>query len=192
MDKSDYYFEKLDSILDKELTDLLKTKRQHHTSWDNHVLTLSTAALGFSFTLLPLSNSVITWLAIAGIISFVISIIFTTFNYIIAEKGIELVLKSHILRRTKHDKVLHRVNKLKKEVEEFKPDDINGINKARELCWNDVERLYSERDPVKELSAIDKNNKIVNFLNGAKTYTFLSGVISVTVFSLYNFNLLGK
>lgn len=192
MDKSDFYFEKLELILDKEQTDLLQTRRDHHSSWDSHILTLSTAAVGFSLTFLPLSGSAIFWLVIIGILSFVLSIIFSTTSYLVADKGLELASQSHLARRLQHDKVRHRVNWLKREVEKLKPDDAKNIEAAREQCWKDVENIYAERNPDKELSDLNKNNSRINFLNRARTYSFLAGVVSVTIFSLCNIHLFGK
>jgi hypothetical protein len=192
MDKSDFYFNKLESILDKEQEALLQIRREHHSSWDSHILTLSTAAVGFSFTFLPLSGSEAFWLAIAGIFSFVLSIIFTTSNYIVADNGIELASKSHLARRIQQDKVLHRVNRLKREIENFKSEDEIHINAAREQCWNDIEKIYAERNSEKEIKDMTKNNNRVRFLNHAKTYAFLIGVIAITAFSLCNIDLLGK
>ncbi len=189
MDKSDFYFEKLESILDKEQTDLLQTRRDHHSSWDSHILTLSTAAVGFSFTFLPLSGSVIFWLAIVGILFFVLSIVFSTTSYLVADKGLELASQYHLARRLQHDKVRHRVTHLKREMEKLKPDDVNNIEAARAQCWEDVESIYAERNPDQELT---RNNRRINFLNRARTYSFLIGVISVTIFSLCNINLFGK
>lgn len=192
MDKSAFYFDKLESILDKEQEFLLQTMREHHSSWDNHILTLSTAAVAFSFTFLPLSSSDVFWLAFVGIFSFVVSIVFTTSNYIVADNGIELASKSHSVRRMQHDKVLHRVNRLKREIEKLRPEDEKNINAARDQCWNDVEKIYAERDSEKEIKDMEKNNNKVRFLNHAKTYSFLTGVIAITVFSLCNISLFGK
>lgn len=192
MDKSAFYFDKLESILDKEQEYLLQTRREHHSSWDNHILTLSTATVGFSFTFLPLSGSDVIWLAFVGIFSFVISIVFTTSNYIVSDNGIELASKSNSARRMQHDKMLHRVNRLKREIEKLKPEDEKNIDAAREQCWNDVEKIYAERDPGKEIKDIEKNNNKVRFLNHAKTYSFLTGVIAITIFSLCNISLIGK
>lgn len=192
MDKSAAYFDKLESIFDKEQEFLLQTRSEHHSSWDNHILTLSIAAVGFSFTFLPLSDSDVFWLAFVGIFSFVGSIVFTTSNYIVSDNGIQLASRSHSARRMQHDKVLHRVNRLKREIEEFSPEDEKNINAARDQCRNDVEKIYAERDPEKEISDIEKNNNKVRFLNHAKTYSFLTGVIAITVFSLCNISLFGK
>lgn len=192
MDKSDYYFNKLESILDKEQEYLLQARHEHHSSWDNHILTLSIAAVGFSFTFLPLSGSESLWLAIAGVFSFVLSILSTTSNYLLTEKGFELASKSHAARRSQHDRVLHRVNRLKREMEKLKPDDEKSIESAREQCWDDVEKIHAERNPEKEIQDLEKNNERIHFLNQAKTYTFLAGVITITIFSVCNISLFGK
>lgn len=183
---------KLESILDKELEDLLQTRREHHSSWDNHILTLSTAAVGFSLTVLPLPSSEIFCLAIVGIFSFVLSIIFTTSNYMVADNGIELATKLHLARRIQHDKVLYRMNRLKREIDELKPEDEKNIDAAREQCLNDVEKIYAERDPEIEIKDMEKNNSRIRFLNHAKTYSFLIGVIAITIFSVCNISLFGK
>mgnify|MGYP001593762756 FL=1 len=192
MDKSDFYFNKLESILDKEQEYLLQARLEHHSSWDNHILTLSTAAVGFSFTFLPLSGSELLWLAIAGIFSFVLSILSTTSNYLLTENGFELASKSLLARRNQHDRVLHRVNRLKREMEKLKPDDEKSIESAREQCWDDVEKIYAERNPEKEIQDLQKNNKRIRFLNQAKTHTFLTGVITITIFSVCNISLFGN
>ena len=192
MDKSALDFDKLESILDKEQEYLLQTRREHHSSWDNHILTLSTAAIAFSFTFLPLSGSDVFWLAFVGIFSFVVSIAFTTSNYILSDNGIDLASKSNSARRIQQGKMRYRVNQCNREVEKLNPEDEKNINAAREQCWNDVEKIYAERDSEKEIKDMEKNNKKIRFLNHAKTYSFLTGVIAITIFSLFNISLIGK
>ncbi len=192
MDKSALDFDKLETILDKEQEYLLQTRREHHSSWDNHILTLSTAAIAFSFTFLPLSGSDVFWLAFVGIFSFVVSIVFTTSNYMLSDNGIELASKSNSARRIEHDKMLYRVNQCNREVEKLDSADEKNINAAREQCWNDVEKIYAERDSKKEIQDMEKNNNKIRFLNHAKTYSFLTGVIAITIFSLFNISLIGK
>lgn len=192
MNKSALYFDKLEVILDKEHEFLLQTRREHHSSWDNHILTLSTAAVGFSFTFLPLSNSSVFWLAIVGIFSFVASVVFTTFNYIMSDNGIELASKSHSARRMQHAKVLRRKNQLEREIEKFRPEDEKNVNAARNKFLMDVDNIYAERDPEKEIRDIEKINNKIRVLNHAKTYSFLGGVIAITSFSLCNISLFSK
>lgn len=192
MDKSDFYFDKLESILDKEQAELLQTRREHHSGWDSHILTLSTAAVGFSFTFLPLSGSTLFWLAIVGILAFVLSIVFSTVGFLVSNSGLELASESHLGRRLQHDRVRHRVNRLKREMEKLGPDDSKNIDAAREQCVNDVEKIYAERNPAKKLEELNRNNKRVSFLNQAHTYSFLVGVITITIFSLCNTNSFAK
>lgn len=192
MDKSDFYFDKLESILDKEQAELLQTRREHHSGWDSHILTLSTAAVGFSFTFLPLSGSTLYWLALVGILAFVLSIVFSTVGFLVSDRGLQLASESNSARRLQHDRVLHSVNRLKREMEKLKPDDSKNIDAVREQCWKDVEKIYAERDPAKELDDLIRNNKKVNFLNRARTYSFLVGVITITIFSLWNIESFAK
>ena len=192
MDKSAPSFDKLESILDKEQEYLIQTRREHHSSWDSHILTLSTAAVAFSFTFLPLSGSDVFWWALVGIFSFVVSIVFTTSNYILTDNGIELASKSNMARRNQLGKMLQRVNRCNRDAEKLNPEDEKNINAAKEQCWNDVAKIYAERDSEKEIKDMEKNNKRIRFLNHAKTYSFLMGVIAVTVFSLCNIPFIGK
>ncbi|MBK9131021.1 MAG: hypothetical protein IPM20_05190 [Gammaproteobacteria bacterium] len=186
MDKSEFYFDKLESILDKEQVELLQTRREHHSGWGSHILTLSTAAVGFSFTFLPLSGFSVFWLALVGILAFVSSIVFSTFGFLVSDKGLESASESHLARRLQHDRVRHRVTRLKREMEELKPDDLKNINAARYQCWRDVEKIYAERNPAKEVEDLNRINMKVNFLNRARTYSFLIGVATITMFSFCN------
>lgn len=93
------------------------------------------------------------WLAFVGIFSFVISIVFTTSNYIVSDNGIELASKSNSARRMQHDKMLHRVNRLKREIEKLKPEDEKNIDAAREQCWNDVEK-FTQNEILEKKSKI--------------------------------------
>ena len=192
MDNSAPLFDKLESILEKEHEYLIQTRRDHHLTWDNHILTLSTAAVAFSFTFLPLSGSYVLWLAFVGIFSFVVSIVFTTFNYVVTDYGIELLSKSHSARQMQHSKVRHRESRLNLELEKLEPGDENSINSAREQFWNDVQNIYAGIDYGKDQKDVEKNNTKIRFLNRAKTYSFLLGVFAITIFSLCNTSLIGK
>ena len=189
MDQSDAYFEKLESILDKEQEYLHETQREHHTNWDRHVLTLATAAVAFSVTFLPLSGSWLLCLAVFGILSFVLSIIFSTIGFLASDRGLELASASYLARRLQQDKVRHRVNRLKRDMQRLNSQDVAAIDAARAQCWTDVEGIYGERDPDKELANLKKNGRLVKFLNHARTYCFLFGIIAITVYALCNIDL---
>jgi len=189
VEENDFYFQKLDEVLDKELLEINTSRRDHHNSWDNHTLTLSTAAIGFSFTFLSATKSSYLCIFYIAVLAFVLSIVTAMVNYIFADKAIEFSLANHIARRAQHNKTRRRIKQLEKELMSLgitAPQSL--LSSARLKCMKDVDAIIAQREPEKELMLIKKHNKKINFLNQAKTYCFLVGIVSISVFSLINLN----
>lgn len=187
MEEHEKGIEFVESILSKEQEELLQSKRQHHTDWDNHILTLSTASLGFTFTFLPISSNNGYWLLIIGVFSFIFSICFATANYIIADLGLNYSLdrlSKKLIFNTKLKQNLFTLNKAKENSE--RQNDESIYIKARTIYDANVSKLFEEIDFDKEIKERDKNNSKIIFLNHAKTYAFISGILFVVVFSLLN------
>ena len=76
---------RLENTISRELDYLHVEIRAHHSSWDNHIITLAMAAIGFSFTVIPFSKVCYTSLLIFSLLLFVLSITFALVNYIFSD-----------------------------------------------------------------------------------------------------------
>lgn len=192
MDENSYYFEKIDKILDREVEHLLAGQREHHSSWDNHILTLSTAAIGFSFTILSPAQAENLCLFQLGIAAFVLAIASAMANYIFSERGFNIVTHGNIQRRTQHNEARRRIQKLLKEVNEIGSNgDPQAIRRAQERCDIDVDAIYRKHDSAAEIQKMEANNRIISMLNYGKTLFFLAGIILISVYTTNNIEAVG-
>lgn len=193
MDEISFYFEKIDKVLDREVETLQATQREHHTSWDSHILTLSTAAIGFSFTFLALPHSNNLCLFQLGIAAFVLAIASAMANYMLSERGFNIANHGNIQRRTVHNEARHRVQRLEKEVNtNGNYDDQEAIQSAQEQCFADIETIYKKHDSAAEMAKIEANNRVVRVLNYMKTLLFLTGIVLISVYALVNIKDIGS
>lgn len=177
----------VESILDKEAEELHQSKRQHHTDWDNHILMLSTASLGFTFSFLPIASQNYVCLLHIGIISFIISICFATANYIIADLNFNYAhkkLTEKLLFNTKLKQALFQLNKADAKYKE--DNDETGYITSREKYESEVDGLFNNIDFDEEIRKKDKYNQIITILNHLKTYAFILGIIGIVIFSFNN------
>lgn len=175
----------LKEILDKEQNEILFNKRSHHTSWDNHILTLSTASLGFCFAFLPLSSGNYVCLINIGLISFVLSIIFTMICFLKTDKALSFALN----RNTQSQIHIKRLKKLDEKYTILIEDKQLSESEKTQLHIEKEQKIKKSIDEMnlRELiKEIDDKNVSINFLNQAKTYSFIIGVVLVTAFVLSN------
>lgn len=193
MDDNTYYFDKIDKVLDREVEHLHVTQREHHTSWDNHILTLSTAAIGFSFTVLTLAQAEGLCLFLSGIAAFVLAIASAMANYMFSERGFNIALDGNAQRRFQHNEARRRVQKLQNEVNKIGSDgDPEEIQTAQEQCYADTEAIYNIYDSAAEVAKTEKNNRIIGVLNYVKTLLFLAGVVLISVYAAVNIEGIGS
>lgn len=189
MKEAETYLNTIDKVLEKEQDELLSSKREHHTSWDNHILTLSMAALGFAFSFLPFKNSECFFIFVIAILFFVFAIITTLTSYIKADKGLNFALESNRARKNQYTRIRNRMMKCQREVDSLSLEtQIDFIVKERDACWKDVENILDEEDFDAILKKIQATNKVIIILNHAKTYFFIFGVLMVVIFSFVNIN----
>ena len=187
MEEHEKGIEFVTSILDKEQEDLSNSKRQHHTDWDNHILTLSTASLGFTFTFLPISNGCHLWLVYFGVLAFILAICFTTANYIVADKGINIAFDALMKKRVFNERLkqeLFKLNKLTRAAEQSSNE--KAFNEAHDNYETNVEKLFADVDFDGEIKERDRINNWINRLNHAKTYSFIVGILFIVAFSIIN------
>ena len=147
----------------------LLARNQHHTDWDNHILTLSTAALGLIFGLLPIEEWGFSILVILSVSLFISSIFTAIINYTFADKTYELTTDMYETRQ----------DLIKAGIESMHVKD-------------DLERFLLVQDAIETHDKLIRTlrskqniyNKLVTILNSCKTVFFLAGVIilSITVF----------
>lgn len=176
-----------ESVLDREQGDLSQARRQHHTDWDNHILTLSTASIGFIFAFLPIASSNYFYLVSIGIFSFILSICFAAANYIFSDIGFNYAFECIIKNRKLNINLKQKNLELDKALSKSKNEnDENIYLVAKETYNKDVNKLINEADFEKEIENREVINKKITFLNHAKTYTFISGILFIVIFSLLN------
>lgn len=189
MSKQEDFFDNIEKILDREESSLLESRKSHHSSWDNHIITLSTAAIGFCFTFLSFKNPCYVWLFYLGVFGFVISIISAMLNYIVADRGANMALHDHTERRNLNNEARHRVRMLQREVNEIGGNgDQNAVRLAQEKCDREIDAMFTAYKDKSESGrvSLDRNNSFVNFLNYSKTISFLAGIILVSFFASMN------
>ena len=174
-------------MLERSQDEILKTKREHHTSWDNHILTLSMAAIGFSFTFLPFKDGEYFWLFVVSLFSFILAIIFTTVNYVIASIGLESAIKDNIGAQVNNKKIIYRIFAYRKAISNLsEKENKQEIDDESSACWNDIESIMDSDKADEVEKKLNNNNAIITFLNNAKTISFIGGVLFVVIFSLFN------
>lgn len=160
-------------------------KSQHHTDWDRHILTISTATLGFIYgILLPNfenSDPTLVWYASA---SFGLAIIITMLNFILADQTFEASSKMIRHRDTLITALTECLNE--KEMIELMMSsphkeqiDIEKVNIKKEELYiraDDARGEYNDRVKY-ESNTIDVYSKGVNILNITKTILFLIGIL---------------
>jgi len=193
MEEVDQYIQKLDSMLDKEQEELSLSKRQHHTDWDSHILTLSTASIGFTFTFLPVTSNNYFCMLVIGLSSFILSVCFATANFIIADIGFNHAFDSLAIRLKLNAKLTRNFNKLKKSLLiAEKENNKEDYETAKSNCEADIAGLFDKADLDSDISKRERLNRKITFLNHAKTYTFIAGILFVVIFSLLNLDAIGK
>ncbi len=193
MHDSDEIINILQSVVSKEEDELNSSKRQHHTDWDNHIFTLSTASLGFTFTFLPVASENHSWALFSSVFSFVLSICFAAVNYIFADYGFNNSYKGIAERRKINLRLSNSLAKLKSKTKICEmSNDVAGIEAANVMCNEEVVEILSDVSMDDEIAERNKLNKRITFLNHAKTYTFLLGVIFTVTFTLSNLKSIGN
>lgn len=188
----DKYIKKIQSLKkDNELSvDLSVTQKiTHHASWDNHILTLSTAALGFIFGVLPLSEWCYIWWAISASISFVLAIFFAMACFLYADKTFNSTSKlqdarSDLIGTMQEDRDMREYIESLDDAQKLNE---KGLNEALNLA-QDVEDARVKYNEIceAEVQKIHKDIGFANKLNEFKTYSFLLGLILISVFVFVN------
>ncbi|MCK4743036.1 MAG: hypothetical protein KAT25_04390 [Sulfuriflexus sp.] len=192
-DDIDDFPNRLEKILDVEQEELNSSKRQHHTDWDNHIITLSTASLGFTFAFLPIGSGTCFIVAAIGVVSFILSICFATANFIVADRGFDVAFESLILRRKHALKIKSCFSELKTSLIDAEArGDNTAYDAAKTQCSAQLDTIGEETDLDADLKKQNKINNNVSLLNKAKTYSFITGTILVVVFTFINIDFLGK
>ena len=193
MEDFEEYLLSAELSLDRELEDVSQSMRQHHSDWDNHIITLSTLSLGFIFTFLPLANGNNAFVITLGSICFVASIMSATSNYIFADKGFEISLNSMKARRRINQKTKNRYKKLKSELQKLQAENKQELyDNAKKQCKKDFDIIFDKSSIDEMLESMKSNNSKITKLNYAKTFFFLVGISLTVNYSLVNFELLAN
>jgi hypothetical protein len=177
-----FQLEALDKILDREISSLSLQKLEHHKAWDAQILTLSTAAIGFSFTVLPIVATCSRYVLFAGVLSFALSIICVFSGYLTADKGLDESIDDHIERRSLTTRAKREFENLQIGIE----DNSLEPNGAIDDYIQRADAIFKERDGESYSNKIDKINDRINFLNKAKTIIFVLGILLISTYSAIN------
>jgi len=154
---------KIEEDNENTLTSSMASKSQHHTDWDNHTLTLSTAALGLIFGILPISKWSCTWPVWAAVIFFVLAIVATMWSYISADNTFNLSSEAY-------DEKADLIYNLR-EVNGDYPDGGNEAETRVALLINQHNE-YLAKQKIKYTD----NVTVTRWLNRLKTFSFVTGV----------------
>ena len=171
-----------EETLDRELDYLHEEGRAHNASWDSHIITLAMAAIGFSFTAIPLSKVCHLYLLIFSLLCFVLSIGFSLVNFIFSDKSIKSAIDGNIKRRGANIKARHRLYDLESELETYQSIDTKRRERAGVRADRDIMDIYENTNTDKGIEEVDAISKTIRFLNHAKTYSFILGVSVITIF----------
>jgi hypothetical protein len=85
--------------LDREMDELNASKREHHKSWDAHIITLSMASIGFVFVSLPIGIGNYIWVAYVSLFSFVLAIISALLGFLCADRTYNVAIDYNTERK---------------------------------------------------------------------------------------------
>ncbi|MFK5913601.1 MAG: hypothetical protein QM484_04430 [Woeseiaceae bacterium] len=159
----------------------------HHNSWDNHILTLSTAALAFIFGVLPLSEWSYLWLGVFGSASFVLSIFFAMLCFLFADKTFETSASLHYFRKKLINATQDNVD-MRDSINEvdFAGGEAvteSGLSDALSVDKKSLDLLNEYNEKVVGYDCVDsKNSNYATLLNQLKTWAFLAGLVVTSIF----------
>jgi len=183
----DESLDRLNEILNREISNLNSSKQENHKAWDSHILTLSTASIGFTFGYLPLKGSDYLCLALLALAFFIISIIASITAYLYTDRGLESQTDDHITRRTLTQEAIHLHSDFKQSHIGNESLSNNDISDHK----SNIHKIFQKRDGKAHDLRVDYFNKLIFILNHGKTYSFILGVTLITIFASINFLQLG-
>jgi hypothetical protein len=175
---------KLQRSHEREIDELNASKRDHHKSWDAHVITLSMASIGFAFVSLPLGAGSYPLIAYFSLFCFVLAIISALLGFLFADKSFDLSIGDN------SDRTILTQNAINYHKEYCKDKNILNENEEYEYRKT-ISDIFGQRKANVAKPIGDYNNKI-RITNHAKTWFFIFGVIMLSVYAIVNDDMLGS
>jgi len=190
MDSNEDFLRQWQDSLDKESAQIANAQQANHSDWDKQSITLSSAAIAFSFSFLVISHPQMLWSFWLAMFSFGGSVAISGLNFMFADNGLKISRELNAqgsLHRIKMQGILRAGNRA---ISQLNKVDLKAITKAEHRLWAKMQKAEEDYQTESEepLERKENNSYLVSLLNKLRTAGFIIGLFLIAIYVSANFN----